>query len=525
MAIVRHDAAIGFWCSGVIAPFTFAGWWVGIHWAYYIPHDARLLTAMKLALLQTIFNWHILLPTIGGLLIGIVVFLLLFTLLKTNFNGAHFTYFLRGSRLCSEWMLRLHTFEFKKQLLIGKVRVPSDAKNLHFSVTGSTGGGKSQAIGSMIASVIETSRVACIDPNGTYMSHFYKNGDIILNPFDKRTKTWTIFNEIRTAADCEHYAVCIIPKSPSTEQEQWNRMARVIVSETLLRLKTKGEGTTNRLTYWLTAATNVQLAVFLANSPAAGMFHGADETLGSVRTVLTAYVKPHSYMPESQDGNSFSFRDWIENQSGNLWITWREQERQALLPLLSCWTDVIAASILSTFPKTDLMFAVDELDSMQKLNYLLDLATKGRKHRLMLVAGIQSLAQLDEHYGVKDALTLRNSLRTIVTFGISGLDTYTAEELSKAMGEHEVVRKNSESGLGGRSQSTAVRERLVMPSELQGLPNLTGYLKFPNELPAAQIVLPYTSRKVVTAPFEEGSTEWTVNIADFKTLGTPGAVV
>lgn len=514
MAIVRHDSVIALWCAAVIPPITAIFWYWGILWAYRLP-EHNFGRALWQAIKSTLDEPKILSAAIVGFLIGFAIFLVLFTLFKTNFHGAFFSSRLRGPRMASQWMLRIMAYEGKKQLHIGTIRVPTDAKFTHFQFTGSTGGGKSQGIGSMMESAQDESRMACVDPNGTFMSNFYREGDYVLNPFDLRTQNWTIFNEIRNAADCEHFAVCVIPKSASAEHEQWNRMARVIVSETMLRLKTQGRGTTRWLTHWLTAAPNEELASFLADSPAAGMFHGASETLGSVRTVLTAYVKPHSFMPDAEEGvESFSIRKWVEEGKGNLWVPWRQDMLEALRPLISCWTDVIAAATLSVSESSNMLFVVDELDSLEKLNYFSDLATKGRKHGVTLVAGLQSLAQLDSRYGKTDALTLRNSLRTMVTFGISEGDTYTAEQLSLGFGEHEVVRTVRQME-GGKNSEGQARERIILPSEIHGLPNLTGYLKYPGDMPTAKFSLKYVKRPEVIESFIQAETKWTVDISNY----------
>jgi type IV secretory pathway TraG/TraD family ATPase VirD4 len=515
MSIARYDSVVAFRCLLVVFPITFGAWFLGIFWTYQLPQH----NYWKALLSAAFHSWQqpkILFLVFIGFWFGFMFFILLFTLFKTNFNGAYFSTRLRGPRMASEWMLRMMTKEGGQQLNIGKIKVPSEAKALHFLFMGATGVGKSQGIESMIESADKTTRIACIDPNGTFMSKFFKEGDVILNPFDSRCENWSIFNEIRSAADCELFAVCIIPKAASSEREQWNSMARVIVSETMVRLKAQGKGTTDQLLYWLMTATNDELGAFLKGSAAAGMFHGASETLGSVRTVLTAYVKPHSFMPNTGScEGGFSIRDWVESGQGNVWVTWRQDMLEALRPLISCWTDVIAAAKLSVIDESNMLFVVDELDSLEKLNYLLDLATKGRKHKVTIVAGIQSLAQLNSRYGKEDALTLRNNLRTVAAFGISNSDTYTPEQISIGFGEHDVVRTVREGGIG-KSQDGQTRERVIMPSEITGLPNLTGYLKFPGELPIAKFKLAYKKREEVIEPFIMAVTKWTVDIGQYN---------
>lgn len=436
-----------------------------------------------------------------GLIVGIFLFAYCFMWFKTDFGGADFVKRLRGARMVSQKMLASSTKKSGKQLTFGGVPIPKDVESTHFFVGGATGSGKSVCISEyMESALLRGDRVICVDPDGGFMRYFYKEGDKILNPFDERGEGWSIFNEIRSMYDCEQYALSMIPRSPSTEQETWNSMARTVVTAVLHILVQRNEGNSENLLYWLTKASNEELFELLKNTPAAGCFHGADATMGSIRTVLTNYITPHKFL----ERGDFSFRDWLDSGTGNLWITWREDMLQALKPLISCWVDVVCASILSLEEDRDraLHLVVDELDSLEKLNYMVDAATKGRKKGLRIVPGIQSLAQLDNTYGKNDALTLRGCFRTSYLCGIGELDTYTAGEFSKALGEHTVVRYevSSSDGSKGSSKNRNSRtftEPLVTASEIHLLPNLTGYLKLAGDYPVSKIKLQYKQREKV----------------------------
>jgi type IV secretory pathway TraG/TraD family ATPase VirD4 len=495
-----------------------AAWFFAVHMTYTIP-KGQFWFGHYYALLDTLNRVQLWLPPLFAFVFGMAIFIIVVNYTKTGFNGGEFVYRLRGPRMVSPAELKDITKEMgKKQLTFMGMPVPTSKETLHFSVTGSTGSGKTQVIADYMESALKRGdRVICIDPNGGFMANFWKEGDVILNPFDARGKFWGIFNEIKTPYDVEQFAVSLIPKSPSTEGEQWNSMARTIVAETMLKLAKLGRNTTQELVFWLTTANNDDLKTMLAGTAASGMFHGADETLGSVRAVLTRYVTPHKYLSENQrEEEVFSIRNWLENGTGNLWVPWREDMLPALKPLISCWVDVICASSLSSDVANaqDIHLVIDEVDSLEKLNYLVLAATKGRKHKLHIFTGIQSYAQLDETNGKNDALTLRNSLRNASCMGIAEGDTYTAEEISKGLGEHEVVRNRisvSAGTMGGRASAgpETVPERMVRPSEIHGLPDLTGYLKFAGDIPFARITMRYKKRPQVTEPIIMIDGDWT----------------
>jgi hypothetical protein len=493
-------------------------WVFAIVKTYAIP-KGKFLLAMSYAAMATPTDHRLWLPPLLAFFWAFCVFLIILIYTRTGFGFADYTNKLRGPDVASPGQLKDRCKDwFNKQLSFMGVPVPRSVEYLHFEVVGSTGSGKSQVIADYIESAHKRGdRTITVDPNGTFMSQFFKKGDAILNPFDQRGQSWSIFNEIKTPYDVEQYSISLIPKAPSTEQEQWNSMARKVVAETMLKLCRLKMGKTENLVYWLTIASNDELGKMLSDTAAAGMFHGADETLGSVRAVLTSYVTAHKYLEDPVEGEiPFSIRDWMEKGTGNLWVTWREDMLPAQKPLIACWVDVICACSLSSNIENaiDMHLVCDELDSLEKQNLLIQAATKGRKHKMHLFCGFQSYAQLDSTNGEKDALTLRNSLRNSASMGVSEKDTYTAEQVQKAMGKHVVVRNKvtvSAGTAGGRGTMAPeqVEEDLVLASEVHTLPDLTGFLKFSGDLPMAKIRVKYKARKKVTEPLVVIQNKWT----------------
>ena len=498
------DDAMRGWLAVATFLLILGGWLAGFFLYFQMPKN-MIFKGLWYGIIATPANPMLWIGPFTGLLLGVALFIYGSVRWTNKFGGAEYIRHLRGPRMVNQYGLRSRTKRGKNQLRFMNTPVPKEVESTHFLVGGSTGTGKSQCIAGYVESAqARGDRIICIDPDGGFMRHFYKPGDVILNPFDARGQGWSVFNEIRSSFDCEQYAISMIPRSPSTEQESWNSMARTIVSETLHVLIQNNEISTDRLVHWLTSASNRDLQRLLAGTPAEGCFHGAEETLASIRVVLTQYVTPHKYL----SSGVFSFRDYLEKGEGNIWVTWRQDQLQALKPLISCWTDVICAAVLSMPEDRDrgLHLVCDELDSLEKLNYLVDAATKGRKKGFRILPGVQSLAQLRRTYGGDDALTLRNSFRSVALFGVAEMDTYTAEEFSKGLGEHTVIRRNDSVSVGGRGGSrgtTGTRqdsERVVSPAEIHLLPNLTGYLKFAGNYPIAKVRMHYTARPDVIEP-------------------------
>jgi len=136
---------------------------------------------------------------------------------------------------------------------------------------------------------------------------------------------------------------------------------------------------------------------------------------------------------------------------------------------------------------------LDELESLARLPTLGDALTKGRKKGLRVVSGYQTYTQLVDVYGENLAETMLGNHRTMVALGVGRMGEKTAEKMSRALGQHEIMRKRAGhsrkawGGLGTSSQNEEVKpESVVLASELMRLPNLEGYLAFPGDLPIAK---------------------------------------
>jgi type IV secretory pathway TraG/TraD family ATPase VirD4 len=177
---------------------------------------------------------------------------------------------------------------------------------------------------------------------------------------------------------------------------------------------------------------------------------------------------------------------------------------EALKPLISAWVDVLCTSILSLEEDRDrrIWMFLDELASLE------DAATKGRKAGLRIVAGLQSTAQLEKIYGREEAQTLRSCFRSLVVLGGAKTDPKTSDDMSLSLGEHEVEREGYSKTHGVRGDTTSSqlqrsRERVVLPSEIASLPDLTGYLAFAGDYPIAKVKLEIVQFRSRVPAFEE----------------------
>lgn len=382
------------------------------------------------------------------------------------------------------------------QATVGGVPIPVAVEPLHMLVAGTTGAGKSQAIKEILSGAAERGdRLLVVDPNGDYYSIFARPGDLVLNPFDRRTPGWSIFNEIRSAYDCERFARSVVPDGTG-DMREWNGYAQFLLKEVMHKLWSQGCRETSVLIKFVCELPIATLGEYMADTAAASMFaEGAEKTMGSTRFIATKHLGPHKHMPQGD----FSLRDWLEGAPGNLYITWREDMADALRSLISTWFDVVITATLSSpvhGPPRPTWFVCDELASLEKLSSLEAGLTKGRKHGARFLCGIQSTAQLDDLYGKEKAVTLRSCFRNLLFLNIPHTDPATAEELSKGVGESEFIRTEKQRSLGWSMKNNTrtiskrnVTEKVLLPSQIQDLPNLQAYVSFAGDYPLCKVSL------------------------------------
>jgi type IV secretory pathway TraG/TraD family ATPase VirD4 len=385
--------------------------------------------------------------------------------------------------------------------------LPRHAETQHLLVCGTTGTGKSTLIEDVIAAVRSRGdRLVVCDPAGTFLSKFAQTGDILMSPFDTRSAGWTIFNEWRTDYDATRLARAIVPEGHG-EVSAWNGYARVLLEAILRLLVRRGELSTESLLRLSTSAPSSELREMLAGTPAVALLEpDASKALASVRFILASHLAPHEYLRHG----AFSLRRWVTEGSGSLFMTWRADMQAALAPLLSAWLGIVSNQALSLAPDPDrrLWLVVDELAALGPISALAEILTLGRKFGVCVIAGLQSTAQLDQLYGREAAITLRSCFRTLIVLGISRSDPDTSEFLSRALGERELIRVEESRGLGdhGHSSSSTARrsiERLVLPSEIAGLPDLEGYLALAGTSEILPLHLTPKVRARMVEPFEE----------------------
>ncbi|QCP55131.1 type VI secretion protein [Trinickia violacea] len=438
--------------------------------------------------------------------------------LFNGFEGYRYDRFIRGVRM-ENWhqlnsRIQAYNRKYRKRaakqgdaprppVAVCRLEMPTDLETQNLLVFGTIGSGKSQAINGLVASALaRDDRMVVVDPNGSLVSRFYLPGDVILNPYDRRCVGWSLFNEARDGFDFDRVAQSAIPPQMTESAEEWAGYGRMVLADTMKELDRDDMQDMHTLVDLLVREQRLILQRYLETTDSVGFFaQDADRATASVIFTLNKYIRPLRQIPEGD----FSIRKWIaDKDGGNIWITWREDQRTALAPLIPVWIDLVFAMILSEAPSFDrrLWVFMDELASLGRLYSFEPAVSKGRKHGLCVVGGLQDRVQLDQQLGEMAAKVALACFRNYLVLG--GANAATTRYVSEMLGQHEVERHPL--GVQGNwkinhRERRHESEAIVMPTEIANLRNLQGYLKYGQDWPLSKLRFKVRDYPVRHAPF------------------------
>jgi type IV secretory pathway TraG/TraD family ATPase VirD4 len=382
-----------------------------------------------------------------------------------------------------------------RSLQIAGVMLGRTDETRHFKFIGTTGTGKSTAIAELLQGALERGdRAVFADPDGGYLARFHdsRRADVILNPFEPRSVKWDPFAEIVNPYDAEQLASGLIPSTEDASSREWRGYARTFLSAVARRCQQDGRADVAELWRLLAIAPPRELRKVVSGTPAQP-FLDADNArmFSSIRSVTGSAVAALSYI-QSQRTATFSVRDWVRAGSGSLFIPYSANQIAALRSIIATWVRLAIFEAMSR-PETDhrLWFVIDELDALGAIDGLKDALSRLRKFGGRCVIGFQSIAQVSSTYGSGDAQTIVENCGNTLILRCSGSDNGgTSHFASRLIGDREIVRRQTARGRDRESaaifksarRSTNVSEQhvieaAVMPSELEQLPDLAGYLK------------------------------------------------
>src|ERR1700742_262505 len=383
-------------------------------------------------------------------------------------------------------------------LTVAGVPIPPGDETKHFKFIGATGTGKSTAIRELLASAIARGdRAIFADPDGGYLETFCDRyrGDMVLNPFEADSAQWDLFAEIENSFDVDQLASGLIPDCDDASAREWRGYSRTFLAAVIGGCRLADKANVADLWRLLMIATTEELRPFVAGTPAQPFLEPENARMfGSIRSVTGSALAALAYI-QKQRAAPFSIRRWVQRvgRPGLLFIPYRAGQIAALRSVIATWMYLAIFEALNAPVERDqrLWFVVDELDALGAIAGLKDALARLRKFGGRCVLGFQSAAQVSGTYGHSEAQTLvENCGNTLILRCSSSENGGTSQFASRLIGEREVLRRQISRGRdreaafwsrGARRShnvsETRVIESAVMPSELEQLPDLCGYLK------------------------------------------------
>ncbi len=382
-------------------------------------------------------------------------------------------------------------------LTLAGLRVPAQDETKHFKLIGTTGTGKSTAIHEiMTRALARGDRAVIADPDGGYVRSFYQKerGDIVLNPFDERSVKWDLFAEIKTAYDVDQLARSLIPDHEGPDRS-WREYARTFFTSVTRQAHEAGIADVGELYRLLVAAETTELRTLVRGTPAQPFLdeHNA-RMFDSIRSVTSSAVGALDYIAQ-QKAAGFSIRQWVGDKTpGVLFIPYKAGQIAALRSTISGWMRLAIFEAMNQDGEQEerggpqnrrLWFVVDELDALGQIDGLKDALARLRKFDARCILGFQSIAQVSNTYGGDAHTIVENCGNTLILRCSASQGGGTARFASQLIGDREVLRTTVSKScrvtelLGSvtHSQHPSV-EPAVLPSQVEQLPDLAGYLKY-----------------------------------------------
>lgn len=440
--------------------------------------------------------------------------------------------YIRGAKLVSAEKVKGEILEKHgvSNLTLGDFPLPTGFSKKHTLISGTTGAGKSTALTHLLKAIrARGDRAVVYDKKGEFVEMFYRDRvDHILNPADSRSHQWTPWEEMASPFDADWIAETLLPSSNSNSGSEkfFTSAARAVVSAALQNLYLDGPKSLLSLLR-ATAWNDLELLKELvAGTPAATYFNEDNErTLESIRSTIVDGVRPLRLLKEENKKGFFSIRDWIaegdEPNSDDSWLFLpvRESEIEIQKPLISTWIQAAAKGLMARGVNNErtLWIVVDELPSLKKIPALSMLMAEGRGFGAAVVLGIQEINQLEEEFGKNTSKSILGLCSTQFHFRLNNADT--AEWVSKVLGEAEREEVDEDLNYsaddirdGVRVSSKRQNRKIVLPSEIMDLPDLSCFAKIWGVESKARIDIPFLRLPKIADGFIQGDENETVGM-------------
>jgi type IV conjugative transfer system coupling protein TraD len=382
-----------------------------------------------------------------------------------------------GSILSADQVRRkLKSLKLASSFVIGKMPLVKNMENSNFLVTGAVGSGKTNLMHNLLPQIeAKNQPVVVIDNTGEMIAKYYnkERGDIIFNPFDKRSHMWDFWSDCSKAKNLEKFADILIGfnsrKNNYSANDFWEESAQSIVVDTINVFKKQSKKNNNSIEslYKLLMQNEHKEMYKILKGTSSGKYFVKEneKTASSIMSVLMTNVKPMRFLKDKSKVGMFSIGDYLQkiNSGGNSWLflSTDPSARELTIPLNASLLELLISRMRATRTnvKHNLWIVMDELPALGKLPSLTQLMQEGRKYGSCVLAAMQSISQLYKHYGEADASNLIGLFKT--KFAFASDDPKMGDLYSKLCGSVTTIgqQKNISFGANEFRDGVSYNER------------------------------------------------------------------
>lgn len=323
----------------------------------------------------------------------------------------------------------------------------------HIWLYGGSGSGKTQVLLRLLQQIIARDwKLFLYDVKGDFTSVFRR--PIIVSPFDARSYVWDVASDVKTPTDAAAFASSLIPEAEGNGKF-WSLAAQQILIGVLRELQN------TRGTDWgwqdlanATSRSAMEMAPALQRhyAKAAPLIVNEDsQATASVLATLAGYTRVIDDLAlawPTVGKRRFSIREWIrDDYTGRKQVIVQSGPDAALASAyIAAMINVAVPSIVSpTLPDNEegrfIGFVLDELSSIGRIA-LGPLVDKGRSKGVVVMAGVQDLAQVKQVYGDNEARAMTGMVGTHIICQVQMGET--RRELADLMGSRKVAIADQE---------------------------------------------------------------------------------
>lgn len=407
--------------------------------------------------------------------------------------------------------------------VLGGMPLVRNKETSHILITGTTGSGKTNCMHTLLPQVRKKNQSAIIvDFTGAMVASYYDpaRGDVILCPFDKRSRRWDFWKEVSSSGDSssnmnlESLSKALFATDDFKADPFWNDAAEVIFQDIVSYLLDKRDYSLESLNSMIAKVDIKTLAKKLKNTYSTAYLDPNNEkTAASIRSTLATNTKALRCIEEDGD-DPLCLWDWVSNIDGEgqgkwLFLLSPPDHRDIMKPLVTIWMDIIINKIMSLGENQQrrVWVVVDELAALKKLPSIPIAAAEGRKYGICLLAGVQSAYQLYQIYGQNTGLTMFDQFNTKFVFRTQ--ENNFANYICKNFGEVEYKESSENYSYSASEMRDSVnvsmqekRKPLVAISDLATLADCEAFVKLPEpSVSLVRIKMKYQAQKQISEYF------------------------